>query len=108
MLRNYLKIAVRNLWKYKSFTLINVVGLAIGMATSLLILEYVSFERSYDPFHRQVGKIYRLRYNQVNETGEVTAKAATYVSVDQKLPDAFPEIESVVRFHRSREVVLKV
>ena len=101
MFRNYLKIAFRNLWKHKTFTTINVAGLAIGMATSLLILEYVHFERSYDTFHQQANDIYRLQYNHVNNEGVVTAKATTFASVGQGLRNAFPEITSVVRFHRS-------
>ncbi len=101
MLRNYFKIAVRNLWKHRTFTAVNVAGLAIGMATSLLILEYVSFERSYDSFHQQANDTYRIQYNQVNKEGAVTAKATTFASVGQGLRTAFPEITSVVRFHRS-------
>ena len=52
MIKNYLKIAFRNLWKYKSFSAINIGGLAIGMAACLLILQYVSFKLSYDQFNR--------------------------------------------------------
>ncbi|MEZ0483005.1 ABC transporter permease [Fibrella aquatica] len=101
MFTNYLKIAFRNLWKHRTFSAVNVAGLAIGMATSLLILEYVSFERSYDTFHQQANDTYRIQYNQVNSEGAVTAKATTFASVGQKLRTAFPEIASVVRFHRS-------
>lgn len=101
MLRNYIKIAFRNLWKHRTFSVINVAGLAIGLATSLFILEYVSFERSYDTFHQQANDIYRIQYNQVSNEGAVTAKATTFASVGQKLRTAFPEITSVVRFHRS-------
>jgi putative ABC transport system permease protein len=42
MIKNYLKVAVRNLWKYKSFSAINIAGLAIGVAACLLILQYVA------------------------------------------------------------------
>ena len=50
MLKNYCKIAYHNLLKNKVFSLINIFGLAIGMAACLLILQYVSFELSYDEF----------------------------------------------------------
>ena len=60
MIKNYLKIALRNLWKYKSFSTINIAGLAIGMAACLLILQYVSFELSFDQFHNDVKDIYRV------------------------------------------------
>ncbi len=105
MFRNYLKIACRNLWKHKTFTFINVAGLAVGMATSLLILEYVSFERSFDSFHHQADNTYRVVYNQTTENGAVTSKATTFASVGQGLQNTFPEIKSVVRFHRSRALL---
>jgi putative ABC transport system permease protein len=60
MLQNYLKTAVRNLWKRKSFSLINIVGLAIGMAVSFLILLYVLNEVTYDRFHENFDNIYRM------------------------------------------------
>ncbi len=105
MLRNYLTIALRNLWKHKTFTAINAAGLALGIATSVLILEYVSFERSYDSFHRQATDTYRIQYNQQNDNGAVTAKATTSASVGRGLRGAFPEINSVLRFHRSNALL---
>jgi putative ABC transport system permease protein len=51
MLKSYIKIAVRNFNKNKVFSLLNIAGLAIGMAACLLILQYVSFKLSYDQFH---------------------------------------------------------
>ncbi|GET32697.1 ABC transporter permease [Prolixibacter bellariivorans] len=60
MLRNYLLAAIRHLLKNKLFTAINVLGLAIGMAVSLLILNYVNFEFSYDNMHHLAKRIYRV------------------------------------------------
>lgn len=101
MLRSYVKIALRSFVKNRIFTFINVTGLAIGLAASLLILEYVCFERSYDSFHPRAADIYRLQYNQVKEDGIVTAKATTFASVGREIQSAFPEVTSAVRFHRS-------
>ena len=58
MLKNYLKTAWRNLWKNKIYSSINVAGLAIGMAACIIILLFVSYERSFDNFHSK--NIYRL------------------------------------------------
>ena len=69
MLKNYLKIAYRNLIKTKLFSTINIFGLSIGMAACLLILHYVTFERSYDTFHGKIDQIYRLRYERISENG---------------------------------------
>src|ERR1700683_560674 len=60
MLRNYLKMALRNLWKNKGFSAINILGLTIGMASSLLILLWVRNELSYDRFHAHADHIYRV------------------------------------------------
>ncbi|HEY9302271.1 MAG TPA: hypothetical protein VIQ31_39090, partial [Phormidium sp.] len=60
MLRNYLTIAWRNLIKYKAFSFTNSLGLGVGMAACLLVLQYVVFEYSYDTFHEKADRIYRL------------------------------------------------
>src|SRR5580658_9657318 len=60
MLRNYLKTAFRSLWKNKGFSAINILGLAIGLATCLLILIYVSDELSYDRYNVNADRIYRV------------------------------------------------
>ena len=60
MIRNYFKTAIRNLWKNKGFSAINIFGLAIGLATCLLILVYVMDELSYDRYNKNADRIYRL------------------------------------------------
>jgi putative ABC transport system permease protein len=69
MFKNYLKIAFRNLQRKKGFSLINISGLAIGMACCLLILLYVSDELSFDRFHENGDRIYRiLSYSTIGGT----------------------------------------
>ncbi|MET0636200.1 MAG: ABC transporter permease [Chitinophagaceae bacterium] len=63
MIRNYLKIAFRNLLRHKAYSLINIAGLAIGMASSVLILLWVRHEKSYDLFHDNARQIYRITAN---------------------------------------------
>ena len=60
MFRNYLKIALRQLWRNRSFSVINITGLALGMAVSLLILLFVMHERTYDRFHAHADQIFRV------------------------------------------------
>jgi putative ABC transport system permease protein len=60
MIKNYLKIALRNLWRHKGFSLINIIGLAVGMTACFLIFIYVRFELSYDKFNTNYNKVYRL------------------------------------------------
>jgi putative ABC transport system permease protein len=60
MLRNYFKIAFRNITRHRAYSIINISGLAIGMASSILILLWVQNELSYDKFHKNAGQIYRI------------------------------------------------
>ena len=84
MFRNYLTIAFRNLWKNKVFTGINVAGLALGIATFVLILEYVGFERSTNQFHRNLPTLYRLLFQEKEgNTYEVVSPAIATVAKQQ-------------------------
>jgi putative ABC transport system permease protein len=60
MIKNYLRIAVRNLWRHKGFSFLNIIGLTIGMTAFFLIFLYVRFELSYDSFHTKADRIYRI------------------------------------------------
>src|ERR1700685_1309844 len=60
MIRNYIKIALRNLWRHKGFSFINIIGLAVGMTACFLIFIFVTFELSYDKFNKNFDQVYRL------------------------------------------------
>lgn len=97
MIKNYLAIAIRSFLKHKSFTFLNIVGLSLGMVASLLILQYVKYERSYDVFHSKAKDIYRVNYNQW-QNGKLRFECAAAVpAVGPALKNNFPE---VVRFTR--------
>ena len=63
MLKNYFKIAFRNLWKQKGYTFINLSGMAVGMACCFILLIYVNHEMHYDEYHPNVDRLYRLNYH---------------------------------------------
>ncbi|MES2734249.1 MAG: ABC transporter permease, partial [Bacteroidota bacterium] len=91
MLHNYLIIAWRNLLRHKVFSLINISGLAIGMAACLLILQYVSFELSYDRFHAKADRIFRV--SLLGETGEGSEQdACVYNAAGPAMQADFPEV----------------
>lgn len=97
MLRNYLKIALRNLSKRKGFTLLNIFGLAIGMTCCLLILQYVNYERGFDQFHKDADRIARLRIDNYSE-GKLLWKSATvFPAFAPTMKKEFPEIEEAGR-----------
>ncbi len=97
MIESYLKSALRNFFKHKSFTFLNVVGLSLGISACLLILQYVKYEKSYDNFHAKANDIYRVQYNQW-QNGKLRFECAAAVpAVGPALKDNFPE---VLRFTR--------
>lgn len=93
MLTN-LKIAFRHLKKNRTFTLINVLGLSIGLAAFMIIYFYVSFENSYDNYHKDSERMYRIvTDNFIN--GEVTARdAGSFAPTGQFLLDEYPQVEA--------------
>ena len=69
MFKNYFKTALRNLKRNKSYAMINVLGLAVGIAASLLIFLIIQFETSFDNFHKKKNSIYRLGTQFHNQDG---------------------------------------
>ncbi len=104
MLYNYVKIAYRALWRYKLFSLINVMGLAIGMAAFLLILQYVRYELSYDSFHEKSDRIYRVGTAFYRE-GTPTEYAATFLGLGPALKADFPEVKAFTRVSFRKGIV---
>ena len=97
MLKNYVTITLRNLRKRLGYTFINVTGLAVGMACCLLILQYVSFEWSYDTFHTQADDLYRLT-NDRYQNGVLTQHGViTYPSVAKAMKQDYPEVLNYTR-----------
>jgi putative ABC transport system permease protein len=94
MIRNYLKIAFRNLIRNKVYSTINIAGLAMGIAAFLLILEYVSFEKSVNQFHKNLPEMYRL----IN----LDVKGNTWTQVEpgwaERAKQNFSEIKEYCRF----------
>ncbi len=96
MLRNYLVVAVRNLIRNRAFSAINLTGLALGLATCLLIGLYVGHELSYDRFHEKAGRIVRVVFRgQMN--GEQMREAVTMAPVAGTLKANYPEIQAATR-----------
>src|SRR6516225_1915355 len=106
MLKNYLLVAFRNLSKNKAFSFINIAGLAIGMAACLLILQYVSFELSYDQFNKNADDIYRV-YNDRYQNGKLVQHGTiTYSAIGKAMQDDFPEVVNHTRVEPfSQEII---
>lgn len=96
MFKNYFKVALRNFAKQKLFTAINVIGLAMGMSVSLLILAVLSQVLQFDTFHENKDHLYRVLTNESNENDSRTF-ATTSLGVYTDLRNDYPGIKDVVR-----------
>src|SRR6476619_3372138 len=97
MFRNYFKIAWRNIIRHKGYSGINILGLAIGIAACLLILQYVSYELSYENFQANKGRLYRVQQDRYDKGKLSTQWAAGAYAVGNSFKDAIPEIEDYVK-----------
>lgn len=100
MIKNYLLVALRNLWRHKGYTLINIFGLAIGLASSIFILLYVANELTYDRFHDKSDRIYRVWIKGSMPATEMR-HAQTAPPMAEALLNDYPEVEEVVRLKQS-------
>jgi putative ABC transport system permease protein len=98
MFKNYFKIAWRNLVKNKTFSAINIIGLASGLACFILIALYVTDELSYDRFYDKANRIYRINSDMVFG-GNKLHMAATSDPMGATLKKDYPQVEAYVRFY---------
>lgn len=97
MIRNYLKIAFRNLVRYKIYTAINLIGLSIGLASVIMLLTYIFHELSFDTYHDDYQKIYRVVTK--NKSGNSVSKYPTTVyEISSEVKNAFPSIDNAGKF----------
>ncbi|WP_229238617.1 ABC transporter permease [Dyadobacter sp. Leaf189] len=105
MIKNYFKIAVRNLLRNKGFSAINILGLVVGMASAILILLWIYNEVSYDRFHRNAPYLYTA-WNRGTFDGKLQCWDGTPKILGTTLKEEFPEIAAMSRNH-SRWYVTK-
>ncbi|MBT5419533.1 MAG: FtsX-like permease family protein [Candidatus Cloacimonetes bacterium] len=97
MLKNYFKIAVRNIIRHKGFSFINIAGLAVGLAVCFLILLWVQDELSFDKFNENYNRIHRILVD-VNTNGEKFVVGVTAAAIAPNIIDDVPEFEEICRF----------
>ena len=106
MLKNYLKIAFRNLWRHKVFSFINIMGLTVGMTACFLIFLYIQFELSYDSFHTKTDRIYRIVCDIKTPTEVIKAGGPSWAA-PPNIKDEFAEVESFVRIAGGDNVLIR-
>ena len=107
MLTNYLKTALRNLIKHKTYTSTNVLGLAVGMACCLMTLLYVRDELSYDRFHEKADQVYRVNATSHNPEGDFY-RTSIPPPIAPALQAEYPEVEAVTRVNPMSRRLLRV
>lgn len=117
MLKNYLKIAFRNLWRSKTFSFINITGLALGFAACILMSLFVEYEKSFDDFHNKKEEIYRLCEVQ-SYPGMIEQKVSlTMYPMGPTLKKEYPQVRQFTRIsavpqltlaHQSKRIEVKM
>lgn len=107
MIKNYIKIAWRNIQKNKGYSTINIIGLAIGLACCLLIAIYVQNELSYDKYHVNKERIYRIVHDYKDVSSTEQHQIWGNGPIGEAIKADFPEIEKVVQFSGQTSILLK-
>jgi len=108
MYKNYLKIAWRNLIKNSAYSVINIGGLAIGITACLLILQYVAFETSYEDFHENKDRVFRVKQERYNAGKLETEWAGGAFAVGNSFKEKIPEIEEYVKVVQTQDIIVDV
>ncbi|MCP4152932.1 MAG: FtsX-like permease family protein [bacterium] len=105
MFKNYLKTAYRNLMRRKGYTAIIIAGLAIAMASCLLIVHYASYEKSFDNFHKNSDNIYRMRIQRTAKDGKNVQFSSCAPPASPLVKDRYPEVLHAARICPQKAVV---
>ncbi len=107
MITNHVKTAVRHAFRYKGYTLINLLGLLVGLASSMLILLWVQDELEKDRFHANADQIYQVWRNMYQANGEVITTGSVPQPLEEVLKNDYPEIESVALVSWEMELLFR-
>ncbi|HNP07037.1 MAG TPA: cell division protein FtsX, partial [Cyclobacteriaceae bacterium] len=100
MIRNYFKVAFRALLRNRTFTLVNIFGLVVGISFSCMLYIYVSNELSYDTFHSKSDRTYRIITKDLRDPSNERVYGITTPPMGNALVEDFPEVEEMVRLHQ--------
>jgi putative ABC transport system permease protein len=107
MIKNYLRVAARNLIKHKGYAFLNIMGLAVGIAASVLIFLYVADELSYDSFHENADRIYRITADWSNQGDSRIHQLGTPHVLAKTIREKYPQVESLTQLSGPFAVVYK-
>ena len=108
MIKNLLRFSLRNLWQNKFQSAILIGGLTLGMATCILLLQYVNYELSFDRFHSDYNNIYRVVNERFQNGKSVQKGTITYPTIGPTMKEEFPEIQQSTRIAYSSDFMLTI
>jgi putative ABC transport system permease protein len=108
MFRNYIKIALRNLKKDKGYTLINLIGLSMGIGVCLIIFIFLQFHLSFDSFNKKAANIYRVTTSEQGPDGDFRSTGSMEGALAQTLLDEIPEVRASVRASRYGKTLITI
>ena len=107
MLKNYLKTSFRNLLRHKSYTFINVLGLTVGLVTSIFILLWIIDESAFDRFHSNGDRIFKVLVNNAYPDGRIETYPATPAKLKEVIVQGIPEVELAAQYSMETELLVK-
>ncbi|HEU4860254.1 MAG TPA: ABC transporter permease, partial [Chitinophagaceae bacterium] len=107
MIRNYFKIAWRSLWKNKGYSAINIFGLTIGLLSGIFIFLWVYDELSYDRFHSNANRIFKVLINNKHPDGRIETYPATPAKLKDVIKSEVPEVEIAAQYSMESELLVK-
>jgi putative ABC transport system permease protein len=107
MVNNYLKIAFRNIFKYKVYSAINVLGLALGISATIIIILFARYELTYDQWHENSENTYMLYKERLTPNG-LQPTYDTWVPLLEQLRSDFPEIENGTRLYNDSDIIVAI
>ncbi|MFZ6010897.1 MAG: ABC transporter permease, partial [Bacteroidota bacterium] len=107
MFKNFLKTSFRNLLRHKSYTFINVLGLTVGLVTSIFILLWIIDELSFDRFHSNTSRIFKVLVNNSYPDGKIETYAATPAKLKDVIVQEIPDVELATQYSMETELLVK-
>lgn len=108
MNKNFLKLFIRNLVRHKALSAINVAGLVVGMLSTILILQYVFYEKSYDNYHENADRVFRLAYDRYQNDKLLWQTANCFYPSGNYLKENYSEVEDYFVFQRNYNINIKL
>jgi putative ABC transport system permease protein len=107
MIKNYLKTSLRNLLRHKGYSFINILGLTVGLATSIFILLWITDEVSYDRFHVNADRIFSVMINNKYPDGRIETYPATPAKLKSEIENEIPEVELAAQYSFQTRLLIK-